>query len=202
MNTAFLTMHWDESKNNVYSLIQLCHFASIFGEIDPTPVRWFIYLFKLLKLLRKMFTNPLENYLAAEATFQAAFLATSIMQCSCQDYCFSSSAQGNLQVNSHDYQVVREELPLEGKKFSGRFKNSSIILLVVVNDQPLKSPMQKTRWFIILTPSYPSAICLCYPLPHFPCLLFSCFEVMSAPFNNGERDQELERKITFWYWRW
>lgn len=92
-----------------------------------------------------MFTNPLENYLAAEATFQAAFLATSIMQCSCQDYCFSSSAQGNLQVNSYDYQVVREELPLEGKKFSGRFKNSSIILLVVVNDQPLKSPMQKTR---------------------------------------------------------
>lgn len=62
-----------------------------------------------------MFTNPLENYLAAEA----AFLATSVRQCSCQDYCycFHSSAQGNfLQVASQDNQVLREDLPLEGKK--------------------------------------------------------------------------------------
>lgn len=60
-----------------------------------------------------MFTNPLENYLAAEA----AFLATSVRQCSCQDYCFHSSAQGNfLQIASHDSQVLREDLPLEGKK--------------------------------------------------------------------------------------
>lgn len=56
-----------------------------------------------------MFTNPLENYLAAEA----AFLAISVRQCSCQDYCFHSSAQGNfLQVTS---QVLRKDLPLEGK---------------------------------------------------------------------------------------
>lgn len=79
-----------------------------------------------------MFTNPLENYLVAEA----AFLATSVMQCSCQDYCFYSSAQGNfLRIISQDNQMVREDLPLEGEKFSERFKNSSVILLVIVNDQ-------------------------------------------------------------------
>lgn len=135
-----------------------------------------------------MFRNPLENYLEAEATF----LTTSVRQCSCQDYCFYSGARGNFsQITSHDNQVVKEDLPLEGKKFSERFKNSSVILLIMVNDQLLKSPMQKTRWFIILTPSYPSAIHLCYPLPHFPHLLFSSFWIVSAPLNNGERYQEL-----------
>lgn len=78
-----------------------------------------------------MFTNPLENDLAAEA----AFLAASVRQCSCQDYCFHSSAQGNfLQIISHDNQVLRENFPLEREKISGRFRNSSIILLVILNE--------------------------------------------------------------------
>lgn len=89
-----------------------------------------------------MFRNPLENYLEAEATF----LTASVRQCSCQDYCFYSGARGNFsQITSHDNQVVKEDLPLEGKKFSERFKNSSVILLIMVNDQLLKSPMQKSR---------------------------------------------------------
>lgn len=186
MNAAFLTVHCNGSKNSVYSLVQLCHLASIFGKIHPAPVRWFIYLFKLLKLPRKMFTNPLGNYLAAEA----AFLTASVRQCSCQECCFYSSAQGNfVHIISHDSQVVREDLSLEGKIFLGTFKNSSIILLIIVNDQLLKSLMRKTRWCIILTPSYPSAIHLCYPLHHFLCLLSSSF--VSVPLSNGERFQVL-----------
>lgn len=188
MNAAFLTVHCNGSKNNVYSLVQLCHFASIFDKIQPAPARWFIYLFKLLKLPRKMFTNPLENYLAAEATF----LTASIRQGSCQDCCFYSSAQGNfLQIIHHDNQVVREDLPLQGKKNSEVLKNSSVILLIIVNDQSLKSPVWKTRWCIILTPSYPSAIHLCYLPPHFLHLLSSSFVIVSAPLNTGERYQEL-----------
>lgn len=36
MNAACLTVHCDGSENNVYSLVQLCHFASIFGKIPST----------------------------------------------------------------------------------------------------------------------------------------------------------------------
>lgn len=89
-----------------------------------------------------MFRNPLENDLAAEGAFltlqSGSVVAKTIVSAAVPRVNF-------LQITSHDYQVLREDLPLEGKKLSGRFKNSSVILLIIVSDQPLKSPVQKTR---------------------------------------------------------